>query len=200
MNYVLRVMVVTASLLGAFSLLYEVMVRADDRTIDQMSRFQAANVNPEVVLFGDSRGVYGYRHSEMDNAYFNLSYFSEDYRIYVLKLNAILRVKPGIKAIVIPFDRYGITSHRDNNYYLRTLYFSDLALIEDLYREYHSNLFKDLARYYFPVLDEVERTRLWKTVTNDLARMLEGGRNQNSMNSATVSKCPISTGLSGSIA
>jgi hypothetical protein len=179
MAQVLRVGILFAVVIGLVSVFYELRVRKHDRTIDQISRMRAARLEPEVVLFGDSRGVHDFRHSAMDERYLNLSYFSEDYRAHAVKFATVLREMPGVQALVVPLDRYSLTTHRDNAEYLRAYFFADLDLVAEVYAAFTPNLLADLGAFYFPLFADAERARLWRVVETDVRRWRGKGRERN---------------------
>lgn len=161
---------------ATLSLCYEYRIRAKDTYYQHYDYFAREDTQPEVLIFGDSRGVYGLRNSLLGGRIFNYSYFAENYATHYIRLADAIEKKKNLKAIVIPLDLHSISEHRNTRSYSKTLYFSDFDTIRQQYPKTHflDNL-QGRIEAAFPILNRVEFTALVKAFGYDFIALL---RNQ----------------------
>ena len=159
------------------SIAYEKIIRAQNNLILQFAMQEQAGRDWRVVIFGDSRAVYGIRQPELTHGYLDFSQSGEAYRGYYLRLYTLLKAGRIKDAIVIPFDSYSISSYRDVDKWNPYLHFAPLDEIVRTYRSRISNRLRFIVRYaefYFPLLKTEERRKLSLAVLYGMLDVLSG--------------------------
>lgn len=157
------------------SLTYEVRIRSNDSYYQHYDYFSKQEIQPNVLIFGDSRGVYGLRNAILGEGIFNYSYFAENYSTHYLRLLDAIEKKKPIKAILIPLDLHSIGEHRNQKSYGKALYFSDLTNIRKQFPKRHRlDDLQSNIESFFPILNRAEFTMLVKTLSYDLIDLIKG--------------------------
>lgn len=166
-------------LLALVSLLYEIRIAAHDRFRDHFARYSDLAVQPQVVVFGDSRGVHALRNAALADGMLNLSYFGESLLFHYLRLQDLLRSKTRLRAIVVPVNDYFLSTYRYTESFERYLLFANATQILDLYP--HGDSLRMRLRflvkwfnYHVPLAEASNRRTLTLALLHDAKAMASG--------------------------
>ncbi len=144
----------------------------DERTLQFERIKKKINIeNPKVLLFGDSRILYGVDHTLMGNEFLNVGFWSERLNFSLLKYSKILENSNGIKMVIFQID-YNTFSKTNNNFYEAMTYvnkFEDYQIIDN---DYKSFLFNKFLYNISMLFDSGSRLVFSYGITKTLAKLL----------------------------
>ena len=159
-------------------ILYELVLRSTDTTLDYWSRSSVyiEEQQPEILFFGASIGVYALRHDKMGAAYYNMSLFSERPNFHYPKFLSLLKRENNIKAIVVPAEYLSL--HRWGREFQSILPMADFKVIDEtlsidpwysdhkIWRNIESSLL-----HFLPIIQDAQRKRLLSRISANIQNM-----------------------------
>ncbi|MDX9859592.1 MAG: hypothetical protein RBS99_01625 [Rhodospirillales bacterium] len=159
----------------AASVYFELRVRRTDDFYRQVAEFRNPDVQPSVLLVGDSRMAINVDPSRLPASVYNFSYPGESMRHLYLRVKFALETKPSIKHLVLGLEDVLFSDARAQ---LRDavpqMAFSDLVDLAEVYPSSARFLLRHAVLHYLPLVNADQRRRTFDTLINDLRALITG--------------------------
>lgn len=180
-EFVIRAGIFTLGFLAIFGLMnafYYYRVTRQDAFSILFNRFLDDNLQPRVMLLGDSHTALDIRSQYLPDGYLNFTILGEDWKQLYLRAITAIRHKKGITHFVIPLEYHLFAPYRaKNEFFTNYLRFSDLEDIREVFQPSPATLFKARVAGYLPLVSPSNRNRLRQVIGEDLAALLTDTEN-----------------------
>lgn len=159
----------------AASVYFEMRVRGTDDFYRQVAEFREPDVQPSVLMVGDSRMAINVDPSRLPPTVYNFSYPGETMRHLYLRVKFALETKPSIKYLVLGLEDVLFSDARAQ---LRDavpqMAFSDLVDLTEAYPSSLRFLLRHAVLHYLPLINADQRRRTFDTLVSDLRALVTG--------------------------
>ena len=153
----------------AANVFYHFRVVKNDIIFTLLDRFTKQDVQPHVLLLGDSHAALDIRSKFLDEGYYNFSSPGEGWREMILRMHAAVKLKKPITHVVIPLDDHAFAPYRANDlFFTNFLHFSDSEDIKEVFKPSFATFFKTRVSSALPLVSPSNRSLLRKVIGEDV--------------------------------
>lgn len=164
-----------AACLAVASAYFELRVRQNTDFFRQVEWFRNDDVQPEVLLVGDSRMAVNVDQQHLPPGFYNFSYPGETLRQIYLRVKFALETKPSIRYLVLGLEDVAFSDARARlRDATRQMLFSNLVDLTEVYPASPRFLLRHAVLHYVPLINASQRRRAWEAFYTDLRRMAVG--------------------------
>lgn len=157
----------------AISIYFELRVRQQDDFYRQVAAFAQPDVQPRVLLVGDSRMAVNVMPSRLPPDVYNFSYPGETLRHLYLRIKYALETKPSIEYLVLGLEDVLFSDARAVlREATRQTAFADLVDLTDVYPANPYFLLRHAVLHYFPMVNANQRNRALNALLDDLKPLI----------------------------
>lgn len=154
---------------AAMSVYYEMRVRQTGDFYRQVAGFRDPQVQPTVLLVGDSRLAANVDATRLPPEIYNFSYPGETLRHLYLRIKFALETKPSIEYLVIGVEDVQFSDTRARlREALDQLAFADLVDLTEIYPNSLRFLLRHAALHYLPLINADRRRRAWDALLDEM--------------------------------
>lgn len=159
----------------AASVYFELRVRRNDDFYRQVAEFRQPDVQPRVLLVGDSRMAVDIDPRLLPPSVYNFSYPGETLRHLYLRIKFALESKPSIEYVVLGLEDVLFSDARavlrDAT---RQMAFADLVDLTEIYPSSPRFLLRHAVLHFLPLVNAGQRRRAWEALLADLRALATG--------------------------